>query len=659
MVKLRGNHQWTPARALFDPGSDAHLLHPKLAGDLDTLLPGPALKCVWGEQKKAYGIKMKLVELVDDWGVMRREKLLFIVADIEEEMILGRDWFRKVDPFISWMYDHWNYPLDETSIRFTRSAKEARRYQKEAKYVIFLAQSIGKDAEPRVRRVKLGSDAALEEDGSRKAQVLDLPPEYEDYADVFSVNKAAEVAPLDGKAEHAIEFQDGKVPTWGPIYSLAARELEILREYIDKALKKGWIRRSSSPTGAPVLFVPKKGGELRLCVDYRKVNELTKKDRTPLPLMSEIMDRVEGAKIFTKLDLKDAYHRIRIREGDEWKTAFRCRYGHYEYLVMPFGLANAPATFQRYIHEALDGLLDTVCVAYLDDILIYSRDVKEHVKHVRSVLARLKKWKLFANPKKCQFHTESTTFLGHQISPYGIRIDRERIAAVAEWKTPRTVKEVQSFLGYTNFCRRYIKNYSKIASPLTEETKGGKKGNIVLSAAAKAAFETLKEKFCAAPLLAHFDPHAQTRVISDASDFAIGAQLEQLQRDEWHPVAYLSRKLQGPELNYSTPDAELLAITEAFKVWRHYLIFANPHVLVLTDHLNHTFFASKTKLNSRQAGALDALAPFDLRFSIGRGRTTRPMPCPEGQNGTSRRTSRPPGWASFQIFKDGSSRSRN
>ena len=220
------------------------------------------------------------------------------------------------------------------------------------------------------------------------------------------------------------------------------------------------------------MFVPKKSGELRLCVDYRALNRVTEKNRYPLPLISEILDRLSGAKYFTKLDLKDAFHRIRIREGDEWKTAFRTRYGHFEYLVMPFRLTNAPATFQSYIHQALHGLLDEFCIAYVDDILIFSSDRDSHTKHVRIVLERLEQSQLFINPSKCSFYQDRLHFLGFVVSREGISMDPERVRAIAEWPIPRTYRDIQVFLGFCNFYRRFIYRYSSIAAPLNHLLKG-------------------------------------------------------------------------------------------------------------------------------------------------------------------------------------------
>lgn len=251
----------------------------------------------------------------------------------------------------------------------------------------------------------------------------EIPSEYADFAEVFSEREASMLAPHQDH-DHAIELQPGSKPPLQPLYPLSQTELQILCEYINTSIEKGWIHPSQSPAGVLILFAPKKDGSLRLCVDYRGLNEITIKNRYPLPLVGEIIDRLAGANIFTQLDLRDAYHRLRIRKGDEWKTAFRTRYGHFEYQVMPFGLANAPATFQSYINRALSDLLDICCVVYLDDILIYSRTADEHTKHVRMVLERLRDYKLYCKLNKCAFHTDTVSFLGFIINPQGVSMER-------------------------------------------------------------------------------------------------------------------------------------------------------------------------------------------------------------------------------------------
>jgi hypothetical protein len=257
----------------------------------------------------------------------------------------------------------------------------------------------------------------------------------------FSKRQTRTIRP-NSEYDHAIEIEEGKKIPNLPIYNLSGRELEILREYLAAAQEKGWIRPSKSPVGAPILFVPKLDGTMRLCVDYRGLNKVTIKDRYPIPLVSEMLDRLSKAAIYTKLDLRDAYYRLRIREGDKWKTAFKTRYGHYEYNVMPFGLANAPATFQSYVHRALGGLIDRTCVVYLDDILIYSGDEAEHDRHVEEVLDRLVQWGLFCKASKCAFLTKSVEFLGFIVTPGGVVMDPVRVQTIQEWPELTGYKDI-------------------------------------------------------------------------------------------------------------------------------------------------------------------------------------------------------------------------
>lgn len=612
-VKLRIGGRWVAANALLDSGSDKTLVNPRLleGGNVLLLPANPMAGAFEGAARvQPYGRCVRLMKMTDDWGVAKQQRIECVVADIEEDVILGLPWFRSVDPMIQWKHDHWNYPLSMDSLKITSSKKDIRRVARCARVAIALVQTINKEPEENEKGTQPLSDGA--------SQATTLPSAYSDFADVFDPEAAAKLPPLDGRA-HAIQLDPDKTPPWGPIYNLAAKELEVLREYIHNALEKGWIRRSTSPAGAPILFVPKKGGTLRLCVDYRALNQITRKDRAPLPLISEILDRLQGARVYTKLDLKDAYHRIRIREGDEWKTAFRCRYGHFEYQVMPFGLVNAPATFQEFINDVLRGLIDVTSIVYLDDILIYSSDVAKHQKHVREVLARLRQHGLYVNLSKCEFGTTTVGYLGFIITPEGIHMERRRTEEIAQWPLPTSVRDIQVFLGFTGFYRRFIKGYSKIAVPLTDLLKK-ERGMLQLDSGAVAAFEKLKSAFMEEPILVHFDPLAPTRVETDASDFAIGAILAQLHRGSWHPVAYISRKLSGPELRYTTPDAEMLAITEAFRNWRHYLAYSSQEIIVVTDHLNHSYLAGKKKLSSKQAGCLDELAPFHFRIDYRPGR---------------------------------------
>jgi len=295
---------------------------------------------------------------------------------------------------------------------------------------------------------------------------VSIPPEYSEFADLFD-KESAEQLPEHQPWDHTMPLVEGKQPPFGPIYPLSEFELRSLREYLDENLRKGFIRPSSSPAGAPILFAKNKNGSLRLCVDYRGLNAITIKNRYPLPLIPELLDRFRQAKYFTKLDLRGAYNLVRIAYGEEWKTAFRTRYGHFEYLVMPFGLANAPASFQGLINDTLRPFLDRFATAYLDDIMIYSNTLEEHKEHVRQVLARLRSKNLFVKLEKCQFHTDTTEFLGFIISPKGISMDPKKVEAITSWPTPTCQRDVMSFLGFANFYRRFVRSFSRIATPLT------------------------------------------------------------------------------------------------------------------------------------------------------------------------------------------------
>ncbi len=316
---------------------------------------------------------------------------------------------------------------------------------------------------------------------SRRAQIAHLktdeaptkvPSKYTDFADVFSPKLAAELPEHTGINDHAIELVDDRQPPYGPIYSFGPIELETLKAYIKNNLASDFIRPSMSPAGAPILFDKKPDGSLRVCVNYRGLNNLTIKNGYPLPLVGKSLDRLGWARRFTQLDLTNAYHRMRIKKGDEWKTAFRTHYGHFEYQVMSFGLTNVPATFQGYINKILVEKLDVFVIVYLDDILIYTESKGEdHVQAVRWVLDQLRKHSLYANLKKCCFYQDEVRFLGYIVSHQGIRMEEERIKAVRDWPELQSVRDIQVFLGFANFYRRFIQGFNRLAAPLTSMLK--------------------------------------------------------------------------------------------------------------------------------------------------------------------------------------------
>src|ERR1700712_2552103 len=447
-----------------------------------------------------------------------------------------------------------------------------------------------------------------------------LPEHYHEFLDVFDYKEAEKLPPLRGRGvDHAIELEtkegkEAEVP-WGPLYNMSRDELLVLRKTLTDLLDKGFIRVSNSPAAAPVLFVKKPGGGLRFCVDYRGLNKITKKDRYPLPLIYETLRNISKARWFTKLDVIAAFHKIRIAEGDEWKTAFRTRYVLFEWLVTPFGLANAPSTFQKYINWALRDYLDEFCSAYIDDILIYTNGSRhEHREHVKKVLQRMREAGLQLDISKCKFEVQQVKYLGFIIEAgKGIRMDPEKVAAIKEWEAPKTVKGVQGFLGFANFYRRFIQNFSELTLPLHATTT--KEKAFRWTPEADTAFEKLKEMFTTAPMLAQFDHDRETILETDSSGWSTGGTLYQVDDDGLLlPCAFFSKKNNPAECNYPIYDKEMLAIIKCLKEWDAELRSVREFQ-IRTDHKNLEYFMTTQKLSERQMRWSLVLSRYNFTIS--------------------------------------------
>ncbi|KAI2646204.1 Transposon Tf2-9 polyprotein [Labeo rohita] len=425
----------------------------------------------------------------------------------------------------------------------------------------------------------------------KAVDLCNVPVEYLDLKEVFSKSRAASLPP-HRPYDCAIELLPGTSPPKGKLYSLSIPEREAMEKYISDSLAAG---------GAGFFFVGKKDGSLRPCIDYRGLNNITVKNTYPLPLISSAFERLQGASVFTKLDLRNAYHLVRIRRGDEWKTAFNTPRGHFEYLVMPFGLSNSPGVFQALVNDVLRDMVDQFIYVYLDDILIFSSSLQEHVQHVRRVLQRLLENGLFVKAEKCVFHAQSVPFLGYILSAEGVRVDPEKVKAVVDWPTPDSRKALQRFLGFADFYRRFVRNFSQLASPLTALTSP--RTTFRWSDAAEAAFAKLKSCFVSAPILVTPDPSRQFVVEVDASEVGVGAVLSQRSAtdDKMHPCAFYSHRLSPAESNYDIGNRELLAVKLALEEWRHWLEGSGVPFIVWTDHKNLEYTRTAKRLNSRQA----------------------------------------------------------
>ncbi|GJT31461.1 putative reverse transcriptase domain-containing protein [Tanacetum coccineum] len=448
-----------------------------------------------------------------------------------------------------------------------------------------------------------------EEDKYEGKQLKDVPI-VRDFPEVFPED-------LPGlPSARPVEFQIDLIPRAAPVarvsYRLEPSEMKELLEQLQELSDKGFIRPSSSPWGAPVLFFKKKDGSFRMCIDYHELNKLTVKNRYPLPRIDDLFDQLQGSNIYSKIDLRLGYHQLRVREQDIPKTAFRTRYGHYEFQVMPFGLTNAPAVFMDLMNRVCKPYLDKFIIVFIDDILIYSKDKKEHEEHLKAILDLLKKEKLYAMFSKCEFWIPKVQFLSHVIDSRGIHVDPAKIESIKDWASPKTPTEICQFLGLADYYRRFIEGFLKIAKSMTKLTQKGV--NFDWGEKEEHAFQLIKHKLCSAPILALPEGSEDFVVYCDASHKGLGAVL--MQREK--VIAYASRQLKIYEKNYTTHDLELGSVVFALKIWRHYLY--GTKCTVFTDHKSLQHILDQKELNMRQRRWLELLSDYncDIRYHPGK-----------------------------------------
>ena len=445
----------------------------------------------------------------------------------------------------------------------------------------------------------------------KEGTILDEIPVVRDFPDVFPDDIVG--LPPEREVEFTFDLIPGTEPISIPPYRMAPAELRELKAQLEEFLSKGFIRPSISPWGAPVLFVKKKDGSLRLCIDYRQLNRVTICNQYPLPRIDELFDQLQGCRVYSKIDLRSEYHQLRVQEIDVPKTAFRTRYGHYEFLlVMPFGLTNAPAAFMDLMNRVFQPYLDRFVIVFIDDILVYSGSSEEHSEHLRIVLQTLRERQLYAKLSKCQFWLDKVAFLGHVISAEGVSVDPQKIEAVVNWKPPKNVSEVRSFLGLAGYYRKFVEGFSRIAAPLTKLTRKDVKYDWV--DACHRSFEELKNRLTSALVLALPNGRDGFVVYSDASRQGLGCVLMQNDR----VIAYASRQLKKHEENYRTHDLELAAVVFALKIWRHYL-YGVP-CRIFTDHKSLQYMFTQKELNLRQRRWLELIKDYDCTIEYHPGK---------------------------------------
>jgi len=397
---------------------------------------------------------------------------LYCITIGNAPIILGPPWLELHDPVIGWKNHTVKFHSDHCAEKCLPSSPRANMVPEEKATEQYYRKTPGNEENWEIGETDPWEVCQTVIDKIKETSKTSENPirgEYHKFLELFT--KTEPMVPSPHRVQdHNIPLEEGKMPLYEPLRPLNDEKMKALKEYLDINEKRGWIRASTSPAGAPIHFVKKKDGGLCLCVNYRQLNEITVKDRTPLPLIGESLDQLSNAIYYTKLDIRDAYYNLRIAKGDEWKTAFRTCYGLYEYCVMPFGLTNASASFQRWMNEILSDNLDIFCVAYLDNILVFSQNEEKQREHAQAILKRIGDTGLMLKAFKCEFHTTETEYLGYVISPQGLRMDEEKIRTIKDWKEPANVKGIQRFLSFPNFYQWFIKDYSKITTPLSSLT---------------------------------------------------------------------------------------------------------------------------------------------------------------------------------------------
>ncbi len=405
---------------------------------------------------------------------------------------------------------------------------------------------------------------------------------------------------------HTIPLEPGAKPPFRLMFRLSPKELLEVENQVTELLKHGLIEPSSSPFGASVLFVGKKDGSLRMCIDYRALNKVTVKNKYPLPRIDQLLDALSGAQLFTSLDLQSGYHQIRITDEDVAKTAFRTPFGHYQFKVLSFGLTNAPATFQAAMNNMLRPYLNKFVVVHIDDILIFSKNEAEHLAHVRQVLDLLRSHKFQIKLSKCEFERSEVKFLGHIVGKDGVKVDSGKTAVIEQWPTPQSVHDIRSFVGLATYFRRFIEKFSQMVAPLTRLT--GKDVPFKWDAQCQCAFDQVKHALTNAPTLALPNFQQPFTVVTDASIEGLGGVL--LQEDR--PLAYESRRLIPAEVNYTTGEQELLAVVHALNIWRCYL--EGSDFTVVTDHNPLVHLPTQPNLSRRQVRWSEYLQRFNFKW---------------------------------------------
>jgi hypothetical protein len=620
-VSIRTRYFMADKKALVDSGATDNFMHPNFAKRMGLgmkMLPKP---------KKIFNIdnttnKSGMITHYLDLNVITKgihKEMRFLVTDIgQEEVLLGYPWLATFEPKFDWR----SATMEPRFMPVIISSINPRITQSQPVIATTLTegtkQSIVRQLEMECTIRGVATDLAIQA-GEQQTEA-ELPKEYQEFARLFS-DEAADRFPPSREWDHAIDLKPGAPDALDcKVYPMTRDEDTALEKFLDEMVGKGYIRPSKSPYASPFFFVKKKDGKLRLVQDYRWLNSHTVRNQYPLPLIAQLISDLSGAYIFSKVDVRQGYNNVRIKKGDEWKVVFKTKFGHWEPLVMFFGLTNSPSTFQEMMNVIYKEVIEkhaargTIIRIYMDDIAIATTGtIQDHIDAVHDVLRVTEQHDLYFKLSKCTFHASSIDYLGVIIEKGMTRMDPVKIAGIKNWPTPTKVKDVCSFLGFCNFYRPFIRGFAHLARPLNELTR--KDAEWSWGTRHQKAFEELKSRVTTEPVLAHPILTDPFELEVDASGFAMGAVLLQKKEDgKKHPIAYYSKTLSAAERNYNVYDLELLAIVNALDHWRPYLAGSPHKIIIYSDHQNLLYWKEPHKISRRVAREVLMLSEYNFEI---------------------------------------------
>jgi hypothetical protein len=620
LVSIHTSYFMADKKALVDSGATDNFMHPVFAKrmglGLQELQTPKKIFNIDNTTNKSGMITHYLDLNVCTNGISKQMR--FLVTDIgHEEVLLGYPWLATFEPKFNWR----SAVIDEHILPIIISSINPCIIKQQPVIVTGLLedekQSIVRQLETECHVRGVATDLAIQ--AGAEQMVTELPKEYQEFAQLFS-NEAADRFPPSREWDHAIDLKPGAPDALDcKIYPMTRGEDVALKKFLDKMVVKGYIRPSKSPYASPFFFVKKKDGKLRPVQDYRWLNSHTVRNQYPLPLIAQLISDLSGTHIFSKVDVRQGYNNIHFKKGDEWKATFKTKFGHWEPLVMFFGLTNSPSTFQEMMNiykEVIEkhAARGTTIRIYMDDIAIATTGtMQDHIDAVHNVLRVAEQHDLYFKLSKCTFHASSIDYLGVIIEKGMTHMDPVKIAGIKNWPTPVKVKDIRSFLGFCNFYRPFIRGFAHLAQPLNELTR--KDTEWTWESRHQKVFKELKTRVTTELVLAHPILTDPFELEVDASGFAMGAVLLQKKEDsKKHPIAYYSKTLSAAERNYDVYNLELLTIVNALDHWRPYLAGSPHKIIIYSDHQNLLYWKERHKISRRVAREVLMLSEYNFEI---------------------------------------------